>query len=84
VLSRDITERKRLEAELVAARLQAEAASVAKSRFLATMSHEIRTPMHAILGMAQMLQVPGLDERRRQDYARTVLNSGQALTGPAQ
>jgi PAS domain S-box-containing protein len=79
VLSRDITERKRLEAELVAARLQAEAASVAKSRFLATMSHEIRTPMHAILGMAQMLQVPGLDERRRQDYARTVLNSGQAL-----
>ncbi len=79
VLSRDITERKRLEAELDAARLQAEAASVAKSRFLATMSHEIRTPMHAILGMAQMLLQPGLNENQRQDYARIVLNSGQAL-----
>jgi PAS domain S-box-containing protein len=75
----DISAQKQNEAMLEAARLQAEAASVAKSRFLATMSHEIRTPMHAILGMAQMLQVPGLDERRRQDYARTVLNSGQAL-----
>jgi PAS domain S-box-containing protein len=75
----DISAQKQNEAMLEAARLQAEAASVAKSRFLATMSHEIRTPMHAILGMAQMLQVPGLDERRRQDYARIVLNSGQAL-----
>jgi signal transduction histidine kinase/DNA-binding response OmpR family regulator len=57
----------------------AEAANVAKSRFLATMSHEIRTPMNGILGMAQLLQQPGVTEGERQEYARTLLHSGQAL-----
>ena len=58
---------------------QAEAANVAKSRFLATMSHEIRTPLNGIMGMAQLLLMPGLTEHERQDYARTVLTSGQTL-----
>jgi signal transduction histidine kinase/DNA-binding NarL/FixJ family response regulator len=57
----------------------AEAANLAKSRFLATMSHEIRTPMNGILGMAQLLQAPRLSESERLDYARTVLSSGQSL-----
>ena len=57
----------------------AEAANVAKSRFLATMSHEIRTPMNGILGMAQMLLMPNISDAERQDYARTVLNSGHTL-----
>lgn len=55
------------------------ASTQAKSNFLATMSHEIRTPMNGILGMAQLLLMPGLKEEERSDYVRTILNSGQTL-----
>jgi PAS domain S-box-containing protein len=75
----DISARKDAEARLVAARQAAEAANIAKSRFLATMSHEIRTPMNGILGMAQLLMMPEMSEAERRDYARTILNSGQSL-----
>jgi CheY-like chemotaxis protein/HPt (histidine-containing phosphotransfer) domain-containing protein len=43
------------------------------------MSHELRTPMNGILGMAQLLLLPTLDAKDREDYARTILNSGQTL-----
>jgi signal transduction histidine kinase/CheY-like chemotaxis protein len=65
--------------ELYEAKQAAEAANLAKSRFLAIMSHELRTPMNGMLGMAQMLLLPGLSDGERGDYARTILNSGQTL-----
>ena len=75
----DITARKENEALLLEARNQAEAANLAKSRFLSTMSHEIRTPMNGILGMAQLLLQPGLQEDTHDDYIHTILSCGQTL-----
>ncbi|GAB2182207.1 hypothetical protein DLREEDagrD3_24300 [Denitratisoma sp. agr-D3] len=75
----DITERRKAEQELIHAKLAAESANMAKSQFLATMSHELRTPMNGILGMAQLLMLPGITEKERLEYTRTILTSGETL-----
>lgn len=67
------------ERSLIDARIAAEASNKAKSQFLATMSHEIRTPLNGVLGMAQLLLMPNLRDDKREEYTRTILNSGQTL-----
>jgi two-component system, cell cycle sensor histidine kinase DivJ len=79
---RDITERKVQEQALEEARTEAERASVAKSRFLATMSHELRTPLNAIIGFSEMLSKEGsliIGPERRHEYARLINDSGHHL-----
>jgi len=75
----DITERKTLEHELIAAREAALAASRAKSEFLSSMSHEIRTPMNAILGMADLLSEDDTLNAEQHRYLETMRSNGNAL-----
>ncbi len=75
VLETKIEERTR---QLEIEKTRAEAASIAKSNFLATMSHEIRTPMNGVLGMAQVIAATELTEKQKL-YVNTILDSGNSL-----
>ena len=77
-VARDIHQRKAGEAQLIEARERAEAATRAKSRFLATVSHEIRTPLNGINGMAKLLADTQLTAEQR-TYVQAVTASGTAL-----
>ncbi|MDU2064601.1 MAG: ATP-binding protein [Sporomusaceae bacterium] len=75
----DITRQKELETVLLQAKEAAEAASKAKSTFLASMSHEIRTPMNAILGFVQLLEHDETLSNQQRQYLATISRSGRHL-----
>jgi len=80
--ARDVSERKRIERELVQSKEYAEAANSAKSEFLANMSHELRTPLNAILGFSEVMRRESfgpLGSERYKEYASDIHNSGALL-----
>jgi len=76
---RDITERKQNAADLLAAKVEAEAANEAKSTFLANMSHELRTPMNGVVAVADLLAKTGLNPRQSELVSIIQSSSGQLL-----
>ncbi|MED5490726.1 PAS domain S-box protein [Halopseudomonas pachastrellae] len=80
VLVTDLSERRRMEVDLLEAKERAELAAESKGAFLANMSHEIRTPMNAIIGFSEVLLNDNLTANQRK-YARTVNQSARSLLG---
>ena len=76
---RDITKRKRTEADLISAKEKAEESDRLKTAFLHNVSHEIRTPMNAIIGFSTLLNEPDLSEEERRQYIDIIFQSGSQL-----
>ncbi|MBX2988486.1 MAG: response regulator [Bdellovibrionaceae bacterium] len=76
---RDMTARKQLENEQLRAREEAEAASQAKTNFLANVSHELRTPLSAIIGFVDLLRGPDATSSDKVDFIETIRRNAEQL-----
>src|SRR6202012_4910640 len=83
IIYTDVTERKRYEETLTAARDAADEANRTKSNFLANMSHELRTPLNAIIGYSEILQEDAADKGDQQpiDDLKKIEGAGRHLLG---
>lgn len=75
----DLTERKKIEKELIKAKEKAEESDKLKSAFLANMSHEIRTPMNGIIGFSNLLKTASLTDEKRKKYIEIINYKGNEL-----
>ncbi len=75
----NISEKKKIEAELKTAKDKAEIANIHKDNFLANMSHEIRTPLNGIIGFAEFLKDPEITQEAKEKYVSIIRSSSQTL-----
>jgi signal transduction histidine kinase len=80
-LIEEITQRKKIERELILARNKAEESERLKTAFLNNISHEIRTPMNAIVGFSELLLDKKISEQDRNDFTRIIRDSSNRLLG---
>jgi len=79
IITENITDKKRILEELIAAKVKAEESDRLKSAFLANMSHEIRTPMNSILGFTGLLKKPDLSNMKKEKYVELIEKSGHRM-----
>lgn len=78
-IKEDITDRKKMQAELIKAKEKAEESDRLKSAFLANMSHEIRTPLNSIIGFSELLGDPDFDQSIKDEFIKTIIDNGNNL-----
>lgn len=81
LLTREIEAHRITDAELQRAKEKAEAASLAKTRFVVGMSHELRTPLNSLLGFAQILDKDTAIPEKRREGVKVIRRSGEHLAG---
>jgi len=78
-VNEDISMRKQMETDLIAAKEKAEESDRLKSAFLANMSHEIRTPLNGIIGFSELLTDSFFDEEQKEEFIHHIVDNGNSL-----
>jgi PAS domain S-box-containing protein len=78
-VNEDISKRKQMETDLIAAKEKAEESDRLKSAFLANMSHEVRTPLNGIIGFSELLGDSFFDEEQKKEFVQHIIRNGNSL-----